>query len=155
MDDNIFLKSKVNILIAEDDDDDYLLIQEALTDAHVINPHFRVTNGEELILFLKRQPPYEKYKNTPLPAIILLDLNMPKVDGRQALEQIRKDPSLRRLPVVILTTSKSQEDIISSYEIGANCYIRKPIDFSELIQVIKAFKKFWIEIVELPDNNNI
>lgn len=150
-----FLKSKVNILIAEDDDDDYLLIQEALEDAQVINPHLRVKNGEELIQFLRRESPYEEYKDTPLPTIILLDLNMPKIDGRQALEEIRKDPLLKRIPVVILTTSKSQEDIISSYEIGANSYIRKPINFSELIQVMKAFKRFWIEIVELPDNTKL
>lgn len=146
------MQKKVTILVAEDDDDDFLLIEEAFQDAQILNPYMRVKDGAELLDFLERKEPYQEYKNSPLPSIILLDLNMPKIDGRLALETIRKNPKFKSIPVIILTTSKAQEDIIASYEIGANSYIRKPINFPDLIEVMQTFKKFWIEIVELPIN---
>ncbi len=144
-------RKRIQIVIAEDDDDDYLLTSEALVEANVLNPIDRVVNGVELIDYLRREGKHEYLRGKPLPSIILLDLNMPKMDGREALEIIRKEPLFKKIPVIILTTSRAQEDILKSYNAGCNSYIRKPINFEDLIKVMIQFKRFWIEIVEIPD----
>lgn len=138
------------ILLAEDDEDDYLLIRDALKESRVSNDIHWVRDGEELMHYLHRQGDYEDPKKSPKPGIILLDLNMPKKDGREALKEIKSHPVLHNLPVVILTTSKSDEDIIRSYGLGVNSYIRKPVRFDDFVEVIKTLGKYWFEIVELP-----
>ncbi len=144
-------RKRIKILMAEDDDDDFLLTSEALAEANVVNPIDRVLNGVELLAYLKREEKYTYLKKEPLPSIILLDLNMPKMDGREALEILRKDKAFRKIPVIILTTSRAQEDILKSYDAGCNSYLRKPIKFEDLIKLMISFKKFWIEIVQIPD----
>jgi CheY-like chemotaxis protein len=143
-------KQSVVILLAEDDDDDYLLTREAFEEARLINSVYRVKDGEELLEYLRRQGNYSDPATAPRPSIILLDLNMPRKDGREALEEIKKDPGLQTIPVVILTVSQMEEDIIQTYTHGASSYIRKPVKFNQLVEVIKTFKRYWLEIVELP-----
>lgn len=143
-------KRSVVILIAEDDDDDFFLAQEAFEEYNLANEIHRVKNGEELINYLKHRGPYEQPTTSPSPVLILLDLNMPRMDGREALKAIKSDPNLRKIPVVIMTVSREEEDVIRSYELGANSYIRKPVRFSEMIEIIKTMGKYWFEIVELP-----
>lgn len=138
------------ILIAEDSEDDYLLAKKAFKESLVINTLYRVTDGEELMDYLLRRGKYRNPEDAPRPGIILLDLNMPKKDGREALIEIKQHPDLRKIPVVILTVSKAEEDIILSYDKGANSFIRKPVTFDQFVDAIKAFKKYWLEIVELP-----
>ncbi len=138
------------ILLAEDDEDDYLLIRDALKESRVSNDIHWVRDGEELLHYLHRQGEFADPKKSPKPCIILLDLNMPKKDGREALKEIKSHQVLRNIPVVILTTSKSDEDIIRSYGLGVNSYIRKPVRFDDFVEVIKTLGKYWFEIVELP-----
>lgn len=134
------------IIMADDDDDDYLLTTLAFKKAKLSNPLERVVDGQELINNLN-----DRLKNQiALPAIILLDLNMPKMDGREALSIIRANDRLKHIPIIILTTSQAQEDILNTYQIGCNSYIRKPVDFTQFVETITAFKSFFIEIVELP-----
>lgn len=130
------------ILMADDDADDRLLTQEALEESRLVNDLHFVEDGEQLMSYLQN--------NTPLPGLILLDLNMPKKDGREALEEIKADPHLRRIPIVVLTTSKGEEDIYRSYDLGASSYITKPVTFAALVKVIQAIGKYWFELVELP-----
>lgn len=138
------------ILLAEDDEDDYLLIRDALKESRVSNDIHWVRDGEELLHYLHREGGYADQKESPKPGIILLDLNMPKKDGREALREIKSHQALRNIPVVVLTTSKSDEDIIRSYGLGVNSYIRKPVRFDDFVEVIKTLGKYWFEIVELP-----
>ncbi|HZA28069.1 MAG TPA: response regulator [Gammaproteobacteria bacterium] len=138
------------ILMADDDADDRLLTQDAMTDARVINDLHFVTNGEELMDYLYRRGRYADMATSPRPGLILLDLNMPKKDGREALQEIKADPNLRRIPVVILTTSKAEEDIYRSYDLGANSFITKPVTFESLIELMRVMGRYWIEFVELP-----
>jgi CheY-like chemotaxis protein len=138
------------ILMADDDADDRLLTQDAMTDARVINDLHFVTNGEELMDYLYRRGRYADMATSPRPGLILLDLNMPKKDGREALQEIKADPNLRRIPVVILTTSKAEEDIYRSYDLGANSFITKPVTFESLIELMRVMGRYWIELVELP-----
>lgn len=138
------------ILMAEDDPDDRMLSLEALEEAHLANEIHFVENGEELMDYLKHRGKYKDAENSPRPGLILLDLNMPKKDGREALEEIKADPSLRMIPIVVLTTSKAEEDILRSYNLGVSGYITKPVGFEELISVMKTLGKYWFEIVELP-----
>ena len=138
------------ILMADDDADDRLLTQDAMTDARVINDLHFVTNGEELMDYLYRRGRYADMATSPRPGLILLDLNMPKKDGREALQEIKVDPNLRRIPVVILTTSKAEEDIYRSYDLGANSFITKPVTFESLIELMRVMGRYWIEFVELP-----
>ena len=136
--------------MAEDDDDDFFLAGEALKEARILNPIRRVKNGEELIDYLKGNGMYADRQKFPLPGLIFLDLNMPKMDGRTALSIIKKDSTLKATPIVILTTSKSEEDILGSYALGTNSYVRKPVTFLSLVEVMKTIGTYWLEIVDLP-----
>lgn len=138
------------LLLAEDDDDDYMLVREALRDSLIANELFRVNDGEELLEFLRRTGRYEKRGKETDPSLILLDLNMPKMDGRTALQVIKSDPLLRHYPVVVLTTSKTEEDVFRSYQTGVNAFMQKPGSFNSLVSAIKSLGNFWFQIVELP-----
>jgi len=143
-------RNSISILLAEDDEDDSVLIRNTLKESRVVNDIHWVKNGEELMDYLLRQGAYENPKKSPKPCLILLDLNMPKKNGREALQEIKAHPVLHSIPVVILTTSQADEDIIRSYNLGANSYIRKPVSFSDFVETIKTLGKYWFEIVELP-----
>jgi CheY-like chemotaxis protein len=140
---------EIEILMVEDNPGDVRLAQEALKDAKVANRMYMVPDGVEAMAFLRRQG---KYIDAVRPDLILLDLNLPKKDGREVLAEIKKDPSLRRIPVVILTVSKSEEDIIRTYDLHANCYITKPVDLDKFLEVVKAIEDFWLTVVKLPPN---
>lgn len=140
----------ITILMAEDDPDDRLLARQALKAERLANDLHIVEDGAELMDYLYRRGNYSDPAAAPRPGLILLDLNMPKLDGREALAQIKADPGLRRIPVVILTTSKAEEDVCSSYDNGASSYITKPVSFEGLANVIQVLGKYWFEIVELP-----
>jgi CheY-like chemotaxis protein len=139
----------VTILMADDDADDRQLTQEALAEARLANPLRFVVDGEDLMDYLRRRGAYSE-GDAPRPGVILLDLNMPKMDGREALAEIKSDPELRDLPVVVLTTSKSEEDVFRTYDLGANSFITKPVTFAGLVEVVKDFGRYWFELVELP-----
>lgn len=141
----------VVILMAEDDPDDRLLSEEALEEARLANELRFVEDGEQLMDYLYRRGDYAAPGAAPRPGLILLDLNMPRKDGREALEEIRSDPDLRPIPVVVLTTSKAEEDILYSYDLGVQGYITKPVRFEELIEVMRALGRYWFDIVELPE----
>lgn len=141
----------ITILLADDDSDDRLLACEALRESRLSNELHCVEDGEELLDYLYQRGRYgEGQQEAPRPGIILLDLNMPKKDGREALREIKADPSLRSIPVVVLTTSKAEEDIYKTYDLGANSFITKPVMFEGLVRVMKDLGKYWFEIVELP-----
>lgn len=144
----------VVILMADDDDDDYLLTQKALKESKLLNTLSRVKDGEELIDYLKRRGDYADDANYIRPGVILLDLNMPRKDGREALREIKSDPDLSDIPIVVFTTSKAEEDIYRSYKLGVNSFITKPVTFENLIQVMQTLGKYWFEIVELPSGND-
>ena len=136
------------ILIAEDDGDDYLLIMEALNEAGVTKEVHWVKDGEELMEYLNGPTP--EGEAFPKPGMILLDLNMPKKDGREALKEIKSNPHLRRIPVIIMTTSKADSDITHSYDLGVNSFIQKPVRFFDFVKVIKNFSSYWFDTVKLP-----
>jgi CheY-like chemotaxis protein len=138
------------ILMADDDDDDYLLTKKALKESKLLNTLCRVKDGEELLDYLKCRGDFAKEQACGRPGVILLDLNMPKKDGREALREIKSDPELKDIPVVVFTTSKAEEDIYRSYQLGVNSFITKPVTFEGLLQVIQTLGKYWFEIVELP-----
>lgn len=142
----------ITILLADDDEEDRMLTADALKESRVVNDFRVVENGEELLDYLYRRGKYSAPDAAPRPGLILLDLNMPKKDGREALREIKADPDLRRIPVVVLTTSKAEEDIFRTYDIGANSFITKPVHFQSLIDLMKDIGRYWIEIVELPLN---
>jgi len=143
-------KKILTILMADDDDDDRMLAQDALTESRVLNRLFCVENGAELIQYLEGEGQYADRELYPMPGLILLDLNMPKKDGREALQEIKANPKTRRIPVVILTTSKAEEDKLRGYDLGAASYITKPVTFSALVDLMQTLGKYWIEFVELP-----
>ena len=143
---------RVTILVADDDPDDRMLTKEAFEENRLVNDLHFVEDGEELMDYLHRKGKYEDRDKYPTPGLILLDLNMPRKDGREALQEIKSHPQLRRIPVIVLTTSKAEEDILKSYDLGVNCFISKPVTFAELVEVTKALGKYWLEIVELPPN---
>lgn len=143
-------KTQVSILIADDDADDRLLTKEAFEENHIINPINFVNDGEELMAYLLKRGKYADKELYPQPGMILLDLNMPRKDGREALGEIKSHPELRRIPVIVLTTSKAEEDVIRSYNLGVNCFITKPVTFNSLVEVTRMLGKYWFEIVELP-----
>lgn len=143
-------QTTVTILMADDDEDDCMLAREALAESRLANQLYIVRDGEELMDYLYHRGIYAEDRNAPRPGLILLDLNMPKKDGREALQEIKADPHLRRIPVVILTTSKAEEDIYYTYDLGANSFIIKPVTFAALVEVMKTIGKYWFEIVELP-----
>jgi len=136
------------ILLADDDEDDRMMTRRAFERHRLANDFYTVKDGEELMRFLLRQG---EYADAPTPGLILLDLNMPRKDGREALREIKADPDLRRIPVVVLTTSKAEEDIYRTYDLGVSSYITKPVTFEGLVTVMKALGTYWFEIVELPD----
>ena len=142
----------VRILIADDDEDDLLLIADAFEEARLTNPIDFVKDGEELMHYLRKEGQYADTDDIPLPGIILLDLNMPKKDGRTALKEIREDPKLHKIPIIVLTTSKSEEDILKTYELGVISFITKPVTFDRLVEVVRVLRKYWIEIVAIPAN---
>lgn len=135
------------ILIADDDEDDCLLIQDAFAESNLSNPLFFVKDGEELLDYLYRRDRYRRVEQFPLPSLILLDLNMPKKDGREALQEIKSDPNLRRIPIVVLTTSQEQEDILRSYSLGVSSFIAKPVTFEQLVEAIQRIAHYWFDIV--------
>jgi CheY-like chemotaxis protein len=140
----------ITILLADDDEDDRKLAQDALAESRLANDFHTVEDGEELMDYLLRRGKYAALADSPRPGLILLDLNMPKKDGREALREIKADPSLRRIPVVVLTTSKAEEDIYRTYDLGANSFITKPVMFESLVRVMRELGTYWFEIVELP-----
>ena len=137
----------VDILLVEDNEGDIRLTKEALADSKINNKMYVVTDGEQAMDFLRKKG---KYKDAVRPDLILLDLNLPKKDGRQVLSEIKQDDDLKRIPVVILTTSDAEKDIVQSYNLYANCYIRKPVDFNQFTQVVESIEDFWFTIVKLP-----
>lgn len=140
----------VVILLADDDEEDRMLACDALKESRLSNEIYCVTDGEELMDYLRRHGKYSKPADAPRPGLILLDLNMPKKDGREALREIKADPSLRQIPIVVLTTSKAEEDILRSYDSGASSFISKPVTFDGLVELMKGLGRYWFEIVELP-----
>jgi len=140
----------IAILIADDDADDRMMAKEALEECRLANHLDFVVDGVELLAYLRGQGRYAN-SGTTRPGLIILDLNMPKMDGREALREIKADPSLRRIPIVVMTTSKTEEDIYRTYDLGVNSFITKPVSFDGLVAVMKAIGTYWIEIVELPD----
>ena len=140
----------VRILMADDDPDDRFLLKEAFEESRLGNLIDFKVDGQDLIDYLKRQGPYTELKNTPLPGLILLDLNMPRKDGREALEEIRSDSGLRHIPVVVLTTSDNEDDVQHSYDLGVNSFIVKPATFEGLVHMVKIVTEYWLQIVRLP-----
>jgi len=138
------------ILMADDDSDDREMTADAFKAAQLANDLRFVEDGVQLMEYLQRKGKYSDPSKSPRPGLILLDLNMPKKDGREALADIKADPKLSEIPVVILTTSKEEEDIYRSYQLHANSYITKPVTFDGLVNIVKSFGKYWLEIVELP-----
>lgn len=144
------LADVIDILLVEDNAGDARLAQEALKAAKVANAIHWVKDGDEAMMFLRMEG---KYANSPRPHVILLDLNLPKKDGREVLAEVKQDPNLRRIPIVILTASEAESDIIKSYDLHANCYITKPIDLGRFLTVVQAIEGFWLTIVKLPNGN--
>lgn len=138
------------ILMAEDDPEDCMLAKFAFEEHRVANELKIVEDGEELMDYLHRRGRFSAPQDAPRPGLILLDLNMPRKDGREALQEIKADPLLRRIPVVVLTSSKAEEDIFRSYDLGANSFITKPVTFEGLVYVVKTLSQYWFEVVELP-----
>ncbi|MDP2387778.1 MAG: response regulator [Bacteroidota bacterium] len=145
--------ASIEILIADDDADDQMLIIDALKESRLKNNVQCVENGEELMDYLRNTGKYTDKKKYPAPGIILLDLNMPKKDGREALKEIRADENLKRIPIIILTTSQAEEDVLKTYNLGANSFITKPVTFIAMVEVMNKLKNYWFEIVELPGDN--
>jgi CheY-like chemotaxis protein len=138
------------ILLADDDEEDRELAREALQGSRLANEMKFVTDGQDLLDYLRQDGRWTA-ENAPRPGIILLDLNMPRKDGREALQEIKADESLRRIPVVVLTTSKDEADVLATYDLGVSSFITKPVTFGGLVDVMKTWTQYWFEIVELPD----
>jgi CheY-like chemotaxis protein len=143
-------RKPIVILLADDDEEDRMLACDALAESRLSNDITCVTDGEDLMDYLHRRGNYAPPVEAPRPGLILLDLNMPKKDGREALREIKSDPELRQISVVVLTTSKAEEDIYSSYDSGASSFISKPVTFEGLVEVMKGLGRYWFEIVDLP-----
>jgi CheY-like chemotaxis protein len=143
-------KNTVTILLAEDDYDDRYLISEALDESGVETQLLIVENGEDLLDYLKGRGNYSNRDKYPMPTLILLDLNMPLMDGREALAEIKKDRDLRRIPIVVLTTSQAEEDVQATYDLGITGFITKPMTFSGLVDVMKSVGNYWFDSVRLP-----
>jgi CheY-like chemotaxis protein len=144
----------LNILLADDDPDDRMLIREALEEGKLPQKLACVNDGEELLDYLRHQGNYARFGEQPRPCLILLDLNMPRKDGREALREIKGDPHLRRIPVIILTTSQAEEDILRTYDLGANSFIIKPRDFETVVNMMQTLAQYWFDTVELPSASN-
>lgn len=146
-------KRSIVILMADDDADDRMMTREALTASHLVNDLRFVTDGEELMDYLLRRGAFAEPAPAPRPGLILLDLNMPRKDGREALAEIKGNPALRQIPVVVLTTSQAEEDILRTYDLGANSYVPKPVSFEGLVAVMATLGQYWFDVVELPPEN--
>lgn len=144
-------RKSITILVAEDDEDDRFLMQEALEENRLANDLHFVEDGEELMDYLLHQGQYSDPESSPRPSLILLDLNMPRKDGREALQEIKANPDLRQIPIVVLTTSKAEEDILRTYDLGVSSFIGKPVVFESMVKIMKMLGTYWFEIVELPD----
>ncbi len=140
----------ITILVADDDADDRMMIKDAFEDSRLNNKLYFVEDGEQLLAFLRREGDYADLESDPYPGVILLDLNMPRMDGREALREMKADPNLCRIPVVVLTTSEAEEDIVRTYGLGVNSFITKPVTFDGLVNVVTVLCSYWIEIVALP-----
>jgi CheY-like chemotaxis protein len=140
----------ITILIADDDEDDRLLMKRLLKQSRLYNDQRFVEDGEELLDYLYQRGPYSTAGAAPRPDLILLDLNMPKISGREALAEIKADPNLRTIPIVALTTSKIEKEIYRSYDLGANSFITKPVNFEAMVEIMRAVTSYWFSIVELP-----
>jgi len=140
----------VLFLLAEDDDDDYLITLDALSELGLEKNVKRVKDGDELMKYLLHQPPFEQEDDSPTPDMIFLDLNMPRKDGREALKEIKSNSELKKIPIIILTTSNSPDDIASTYEYGANSYIQKPDSYDRFIEIFRIINDYWLDIVKLP-----
>jgi CheY-like chemotaxis protein len=144
----------VTILLADDDEEDRELTRDALRHAHLANDIQSVVDGQDLMDYLRREGSYADPADSPRPGIILLDLNMPKKDGREALAEIKADEDLRRIPVVVLTTSKDEEDVFATYDLGVSGFVTKPVTFAGLVEVMRTWTRYWFEVVELPNGAN-
>lgn len=147
---NYLKGNTVIILIAEDDAEDRMLAKEALEESSLVNRIEFVENGDQLLDYLHNKPPYESKIDNPTPGLIILDLNMPKKDGREALKEIKSDSVLRRIPVVVLSTSNADEDIMETYNLGVNSFITKPVTYKALVEIMDTLCRYWFEVVELP-----
>jgi len=141
----------ISILLADDDPEDRMLLIDGFREARLMNPIYEVEDGEELLDFLYNRNKYADKSEFPKPKLILLDLNMPKKDGREALKEIKLDDNLKSIPVVALTTSKAEEDILKTYNLGVSGYITKPGSFQDLLSIINGISKYWCQIVSLPN----
>ncbi|MEA2372654.1 MAG: hypothetical protein QOH12_3048 [Solirubrobacteraceae bacterium] len=144
----------LTILLADDDEEDRELARDALYSSHLANDMRFAVDGQDLMDYLRREGVYaDPAVDAPRPGVILLDLNMPKKDGREALAEIKADPRLRRIPIVVLTTSKDEEDVLRSYDLGCNSFITKPVTFAGLVEVMRTWTRYWFEIVDLPEGS--
>ena len=141
---------QIHILLVDDNEGDILLTREALEEARIINKISIANDGMEAVRFLRKTPPFA---GVDMPDLILLDINLPKMDGTEVLSIIKSDPDLRRIPVIMLTTSSSEKDILASYDNYANCYITKPVDLDRFMDVVRTIEDFWISIVKLPNTH--
>lgn len=147
----------IHIVLAEDDPDDRLLTRRALSESHVATMLTTVENGEELLRYLRQDEEFredDEGRGTSRPDLILLDLNMPRMDGREALREIKSDPELRRIPVVVLTTSEAEHDILESYNLGVNAFVTKPVRFEALADAMDSLGAFWFDLVKLPPEHD-
>jgi CheY-like chemotaxis protein len=144
------MSQPIRIVVADDDEDDRLMIEDAFKESMVSNPVDFVEDGVQLLDYLLRRGKYEHLANQPYPGIILLDLNMPRMDGRTVLRELKSSRELQRIPVVILTTSKAEQDIVQTYGLGVSSFITKPVTFESLMDVVRVLNKYWVEIVSLP-----
>jgi CheY-like chemotaxis protein len=142
---------EIEILLVEDNPGDVRLTREALKEGRVLNNLHVASDGVVALEYLRREG---KYASAPIPDLVLLDLNLPRMDGREVLAVIKNDPALRRIPVVILTTSRAEEDILNTYDLHANCYITKPVDLDQFMTVVKSIEDFWFNIVKLPPSKD-
>jgi CheY-like chemotaxis protein len=140
----------IPILVADDDEEDRMLIQDAMEESKLLNPLHFVVDGQEVMDYLLRKGKFVDSEKNPLPGLILLDLNMPKMDGREVLKEIKSNPELRAIPIIVLTTSKAEQDILRTYDLGVNSYITKPVTFDGLVDIVKNLGKYWFEIVSIP-----
>jgi len=143
-------RQPITILLADDDEDDLQMTQEALEHSRLGNDLRFAVDGEDLMDYLLRRGRYADPADSPAPGLILLDLNMPKKDGREALAEIKANPDLRKIPVIVLTTSRAEEDVFRTYELGVSSFITKPVTFEGLVEAMKVLTEYWFEIVELP-----
>jgi CheY-like chemotaxis protein len=143
----------INIVMADDDPDDRMLTRDALAESHLANDLFFVEDGEELMDFLLHRGRFADVRRYPRPDLILLDLHMPRKDGREALREIKADDSLKQIVIIVLTTSQAEEDIFRSYQLGVNSFITKPVSFEALVDTMRTVSKYWFQIVKLPNGN--